>query len=998
MIKKLFKSFSLRLSFLLVFLALQLSAGAGEKLIRVLAIGNSFSEDAVENNLHELGMAQGTCIVVGNLYIGGCPLQRHWKNAETDAPAYRYRKVKADGSRQQLDNTPLSTALKDEPWDYISMQQASGYSGQYETFEPYLKNLIAYVKKLAPRAKIIWHETWAYQHNSTHGAFPSYGCNQTTMFNRIVEAAQQAMKDNGIKIVVPSGTAIQDARTTFIGDNMNRDGYHLNKSYGRYTAACTWVETLTGKSVVGNSYKPQGVSDDLARAAQLSAHAAVQNPWKVTDLSSVKATTLSYTDPTVPVDLRVQDLLSKMTLEEKIMQLNQYTLGRNDNKNNVGKETENIPAEIGSLIYFGTDPALRNAMQQRAMNNSRLHIPIVFAFDVIHGFRTVFPIPLAQACSFNTSLSKLSCSVAAQEARSSGIEWTFSPMIDVSRDPRWGRIAESYGEDPYVNAAFATAAVQGYQGKSLADSLSIAACLKHYIGYGASEAGRDYVYTEISRQSLWDTYIPPYRAGISAKAASVMSSFNNFSGIPVTANRYLLHDVLRYKLGFQGPVVSDWGAIAQLKAQRSAADLSAASMQAMNAGVDIDMMSHAYDTKLKALVDSGKVSLTTIDDATSRVLKMKFNLGLFEHPYTAVVADSLRFLRPESKALAEQLAEESIVLLKNDNNMLPLNNIRRLAVVGPLATVRHDLLGCWWGRGRDRDIMPLLDAIKNEFGDRTQINYARGCDFDGSDQSGFKEAVKLASKSDAVVLCLGEKGNWSGENQSRASIALPDVQLQLLNAIHQTGKPVIVVLSNGRPMDLHNVVPLADAIVEMWQPGIAGGTPVARILSGKVNPSGRLAATFPLTLGQVPVYSSRRPSARATQGLYHDIDSQPLYPFGYGLSYTTFRYGKPVVSRTSLSSKDSFTIDVPVTNTGSCDGKLSVLGFIQAPYSLPTRPGKELRFFDKKEIKQGQTVVFHFKLKVKNDLGFVDETGNTFVTPGTYRLLVGDQKCEVTVK
>ena len=627
-----FKSFPLRLSFLLFFLLLQLSAGAKHHVLRILAIGNSFSEDAVENNLHELGMEQGTCIIVGNMYIGGCSLQRHWTNAENDIPAYRYRKVKADGSKQQLDNTRLSTALRDERWDYVSLQQASGLSGRYETFEPYLKNLMAFVKRFAPHAKIIWHETWAYQHNSTHGAFQDYDCNQTTMFNRIVEAAQQAMKDNSIKIVAPSGTAIQNARTTFIGDNMNRDGYHLNKSYGRYTAACVWFETLTGKSVIGNTYKPQGLSDDLIRVAQMSAHAAVECPWTVTDLSKIKALTLSYTDPNVPIDLRVQDLLSKMTIDEKIMQLNQYTLGRNDNRNNVGKEIDNIPAGIGSLIYFGTDPTQRNQMQRRAMNDTRLHIPIVFAFDVIHGFRTVFPIPLAQACSFNPELTKLSCNVAAQESRSSGIEWTFSPMIDVSRDPRWGRIAESYGEDPYVNAVFAKAAVRGYQGNSLTDSLSIAACLKHYIGYGASEAGRDYVYTEISRQTLWDTYLPPYRAGIAAGAASIMSSFNNFSGIPVTANRYLLHDVLRYKLGFKGPIISDWGAITQLRDQRAANDLTTASMQAINAGVDIDMMSHAYDTRLKELVENGKVTPATINDATSRVLKMKFRLGLFKHP------------------------------------------------------------------------------------------------------------------------------------------------------------------------------------------------------------------------------------------------------------------------------------------------------------------------------------------------------------------------------
>lgn len=986
-----------RHTLLLLALMVAVAVGAKDRTIRVLAIGNSFSEDAVENNLHELGEAQGTCIIVGNLYIGGCPLQRHWDNAQYDRPAYRYRKVDAEGKRQQHDNTRLSTALQDEHWDYISLQQASGLSGQYETYEPYLKQLIAYVKKYQPKAKIIWHQTWAYQHNSSHGAFPNYDCNQLTMYYRIVSASQQAMRDNGIKIVVPSGTAIQNARTTFIGDNMNRDGYHLQLQYGRYTAACTWVETLTGQSVVGNTYRVKGMSDDLVRATQQAAHAAVVQPWAITDLSAIRPQSVIYTDKTAPVALRVQDLLSRMTLEEKVMQLNQYTLGTNNNENNRGVEVKNIPAETGSLIYFGTDAALRNRMQQHAVNDSRLHIPIVFAHDVIHGFRTVAPIPLAQACSFNPELTRQACRVAAQESRMSGVDWTFSPMIDVSRDPRWGRIAESYGEDPYLNGVFGAAAVKGYQGNALADSLSIAACLKHYVGYGASEAGRDYVYTEISKQTLWDTYLPPYRKAINTGAATVMSSFNNFDGTPVTANSYLLRQVLRRKLGFQGPVVSDWGAIMQLQAQGSAKDLSTAGEQAMKGGVDIDMMSHSYDKYLAQLVKDGKVDSTLVDDAVARLLKLKFDLGLFEHPYTTETPDSQRFLRPESRAAAEQLAEESVVLLKN-NGILPLTNSKRLAVVGPLAEARKDLLGCWWGHGRETDVTSLLDAMKTVFGPDVRIDYARGCDYDGSDQSGYAQAKAIAAKADAVVLCLGERGNWSGENQSRASIALPEVQLQLLQTLKKTGKPIIVVLSNGRPLQLDGVEPLADAIVEMWQTGIVGGTPTARILKGEVNPSGRLSATFPYTGGQIPIYYNRRTSARATQGFYHDLTSDPLYSFGYGLSYTTYQYGAPTVSKTTLTANDRFTVDIPVTNTGAYDGKHAVLGFVQCPYAKLTRPVKELRFFDKKEIKTGQTVVYHFNLQVNRDLGFVNDEGNTVVEPGTYRLLIGDQTITLNVK
>lgn len=982
---------------LLLALMVSMTVGAKQRTIRVLAIGNSFSEDAVENNLRELGEAQGTCIIVGNMYIGGCPLQRHWDNAQNDRPAYRYRKVDADGKRQQHDNTRLSTALQDEHWDYVSLQQASGLSGQYATFEPYLRQLIAYVRQYAPKARLIWHQTWAYQHNSSHAAFPNYDCDQMTMYSHIVSAARQAMRDNGIRIVVPSGTAIQNARTTFIGDNMNRDGYHLQLQYGRYATACAWVETLTGQSVVGNTYRAKGMSDDLVRATQEAAHAAVTQPWAITDLSAIRPQRIIYTDKTAPVALRVQDLLSRMTLEEKVMQLNQYTLGTNNNENNCGVEVKNIPAGIGSLIYFGTDAALRNRMQRHAVNDSRLHIPIVFAHDVIHGFRTVAPIPLAQACSFNPGLTRLSCRVAAQESRMSGVDWTFSPMIDVSRDPRWGRIAESYGEDPYLNGVFGAAAVSGYQGKSLSDSLSIAACAKHYVGYGASEAGRDYVYTEISRQTLWDTYLPPYRQAVSAGAATVMSAFNNFDGTPVTANSYLLRQVLRRKLGFQGPVVSDWGAIMQLQAQGSAKDLRTAGGQAMNSGVDIDMMSHSYDKYLAQLINDGKVAQPLVDDAVARVLKLKFDLGLFEHPYTAETPDSLRFLRPESRAIAGQLAEESVVLLKN-NGILPLVNSKRLAVVGPLATARKDLLGCWWGHGRETDVTSLLDAMRTVFGQNVRIDYARGCDFDGDDQSGFAGARAIAAKADAIVLCLGEHGNWSGENQSRASIALPEVQLRLLQTLHKTGKPIIVVLSNGRPLQLDRVEPLADAIVEMWQTGVAGGTPTARILKGAVNPSGRLAVTFPSTGGQIPIYYNRRPSARANQGFYHDTTSEPLYGFGYGLSYTTYQYGEPTVSKTTLSAGDRFTLDVPVTNTGAYDGKHAVLGFVQCPYARLTRPVKELRFFDKKEIKKGQTVVFHFNLQVSRDLGFVNDEGNAVVESGTYRLLIGDKTITLNVK
>lgn len=379
------------------------------------------------------------------------------------------------------------------------------------------------------------------------------------------------------------------------------------------------------------------------------------------------------------------------------------------------------------MIYFATDPELRNRMQRHAMEDSRLGIPILFGYDAIHGFRTIFPIPLAQACSWNPALVEQGCRVSAQECRMSGVDWTFSPMIDVSRDPRWGRVAECYGEDPYANGVFAQAAVKGYQGNSLAAATSVAACLKHYVGYGASEAGRDYVYTEISRQSLWDTYLLPYEMGVKAGAATIMSSFNDISGTPGSANYYTLTEVLRHRWHFSGMVVSDWAAIQQLKSQGMAKNLKEAGALALTAGLDMDMMSHSYDAYLESLVTEGKVSMAVIDEAVRRVLRVKFQLGLFENPYTPVSKPAARFLLQQSLQVASDITSESMVLLKN-SGILPLQSAKKIAVVGPMADNAHDLLGCWWGHGEDQDIQKLLAGIQKEFAGTSEVRYAKGCD------------------------------------------------------------------------------------------------------------------------------------------------------------------------------------------------------------------------------------------------------------------------------
>ena len=609
----------------------------------------------------------------------------------------------------------------------------------------------------------------------------------------------------------------------------------------------------------------------------------------------------AYKDAGRPVEERVSDLLSRMTLEEKVMQLNQYTLGRNDNANNVADPVDKIPAEIGSLIYFDTSPELRNRLQKKAIEQSRLGIPVLFGYDVIHGFRTTYPISLAQACSWNPALVKQAAEVAAQEARMSGVEWTFSPMIDVARDGRWGRVSEGYGEDPYANAVYGVAAVEGYQGDNLADSRRVAACLKHFVGYGASEAGRDYVYTEISRQTLWDTYIPPYQAGIEAGAATVMSCFNDISGTPGTANPYILTEVLKERWAHDGFVVSDWAAIEQLRSQGVAADRKEAAEKAFNAGV------------------------------------------------------------------------------------------------GPMAQNRLHLLGAWSAHGREEDAVSLFAGLENEYRGRAELLYARGCDFDGEDRSGFREAVAAAAAADVVVLCLGEKKQWSGENASRSTIALPEIQEQLAAELAQTGKPLVLVLSSGRPLELCRLEPLCGAMVQMWQPGIRGGNPLAGILSGRINPSGRLAMTFPRSTGQIPIYYNRRQSGRTHQGKYQDIPSTPLYEFGHGLSYTTFEYGDLRPSATTLRRGEKVTVEVSVTNTGGMDGAETVHWFISDPVCRISRPVRELKHFEKQPIHRGETRTFRFEIDPEKDLSFTDGDGNRFLEPGDYFILVKDKKVKLTL-
>lgn len=702
-----------------------------------------------------------------------------------------------------------------------------------------------------------------------------------------------------------------------------------------------------------------------------------------------------YKDAGRTVDERVADLLSRMTLEEKILQLNQYILGENSNVNNIGEVSDTFIPGIGSYIYFNDNAVLRNSLQRRELEVSRLGIPLLFGFDVIHGFRTIFPIPLAQACSWNPELVGQACAVAAQEARMSGVEWVFSPMIDVARDGRWGRVAEGYGEDPYATSVFAVAAVGGYQGSDLSSPRSVAACLKHFVGYGLSQGGRDYEATDVSPQALWDTYLPPYEAGVCAGAATVMSAFNDINGTPATANHYLLTEVLKEKWDFGGFVVADWNAVEQLISQGVAADKKEAAYKAFAAGVDMDMKDFCYKDHLGALVAEGKIPVARIDEAVANILALKFRLGLFEQPYTEELPEDERILLPYNKEVATRVAEESMVLLKNDNGLLPLR-AKTVAVIGPMADNKEHMLGSWAAHGRVENVEgSIYDNLHKEFGKKTRFLYAAGCGFDDDDRSGFADARAIAEQADVLVLCLGEKNAWSGENASRSTLALPAIQEALLQDMKKTGKPIVLVLSNGRPLELCRIEPLCDAIVEMWQPGIMGGKALAGILSGRINPSGKLSITFPLTTGQVPIYYNTRQSARPFQGKYQDIPTEPLYAFGHGLSYTTFEYGDLYLPKDTIRKNEKLRLEIQVTNAGNFDGKETVHWFVSDPTCSISRPVKELKFFEKQFIEAGTCRTFYFELIPEHDLSFVNAQGERFLETGTYYVMVKDKKIKL---
>lgn len=705
-----------------------------------------------------------------------------------------------------------------------------------------------------------------------------------------------------------------------------------------------------------------------------------------------------YKDSTQPTNLRVENLLKQMTFEEKLEQMNLLPIGRSNNENNVQeKKLQTLSPLTGAYIFSSDDPAWANKIQKKAVEESRLGIPVLLGMDVIHGFRTIFPISLGQACSWNPDLVYDASRVAAKEAYLSGLRWTFSPMIDVARDSRWGRISESYGEDPYANSVFGVATVKGYQGENLSDKYSIAACMKHFAGYAYSQGGRDYYPTEVSDLSMWETVFPPYKACVDAGAATIMSSFNDLNGTPTTTSRELLTDILKVKWNFKGFVVSDWGSIQQILNQRFAADRLEAGAKALAAGTDMDMSDGIYTEYMAEALERGLVNMEMIDDAVRRILTVKFNLGLFENPYVEVVEE--RYLEPESIELAEKLAQESMVLLKNENSILPLKkSVKSIALVGVMADDSENIIGSWTCSGRPDDVVTVLDGLQNEYGKDVKINYVSGAELRDNSKLSMPALRSAISKSDVVVVALGESRRWSGENGSVASIALPAEQEQIVFEAKKLGKPIILLLSSGRPLELARLEPLADAIIQMWQPGTRGGNAVAGIISGRVNPEGRLAITFPYVTGQTPVYYNHRANARiAPQGNYSDVRTTPLYNFGDGLSYSNFEYSEITLSKSEISKGDIIKATVTVKNNSKVDGAETLFWFVDDPVASVSQPVKKLKYFEKAQIKAGEQREFTFEIDPVRDLSFVDSKGNVHTEAGEFYILVKDKRVKLVL-
>lgn len=711
-------------------------------------------------------------------------------------------------------------------------------------------------------------------------------------------------------------------------------------------------------------------------------------------------------DTNQELENKINSILSKLSLSEKIGQMMQVPGNfASDSNQLIYLVKEGL---IGSVINE-VDPRIINKLQKIAVNESKHGIPLIIGRDVIHGFKTIFPIPLAQAASWNPGLIEKSAHNAASEARSAGVNWTFSPMIDVSRDPRWGRVAEGYGEDPYLTGIMGNATIRGYQGNRLSDKDRMAACAKHFAAYGAVEAGRDYNTVILSDQELRNVYLPPYKSAVDAGVATFMTSFNEINGVPSSGNKQLLTDLLRNEWGFHGFVVSDWTSIPEMINHGFATDESQSALLAANAGVDMEMSSTTYIDNLENLVKQNKMEIETIDQAVRNILKVKLQLGLFENPYvdikkTVVPNDS-------SLAMAQTLAEESLVLLKNENQTLPLStNIRKVAVIGPMANDRYEQLGTWVFDADTTMTITPLSAIRSMLGN-DKVTYLKTLSHSRDERTlDFEKARILASKADAVLVFVGEESILSGEAHGRANINLPGVQAELVKELHKTGKPIIAILMAGRPLSITNILPFASAVIYAWHPGTMGGPAIANAIFGKINPSGKLPISMPVSAGQCPIYYSKKNTGRPADYINwvpinkipvrapqtslgntsHHLDDgfEPLFPFGFGLSYTTFEYSNLRLSSETIPVNGSLIINVTIENKGKMDGFETVQLYVRDLTGSITRPVKELKGFKKINLKAGEKKELEFTLKA-DELAFYKSWNEKVVEPGAFNVWIG---------
>lgn len=724
-------------------------------------------------------------------------------------------------------------------------------------------------------------------------------------------------------------------------------------------------------------------------------------------------------------DAKIDSLMSLMTIEEKLGQLNLPAAG--DINTGLAQSTGIVSkikaGKVGGLFNIKTAEKIR-AIQKVAMEETRLKIPLLFGMDVIHGYKTVFPIPLGLSCTWDMELIEQSARIAAQEASADGISWTFSPMVDISRDPRWGRMAEGAGEDAYLGSEIAKAMVRGYQGDDLTASNTLMSCVKHFALYGASEAGRDYGTTDMSRQRMYNEYFPPYKAAVDAGAGSVMASFNEIDGIPATGNRWLMTEVLRDQWGFDGFVVSDYTGVTEMIEHGMGDSLQAATL-ALNAGIDMDMVSEAIPFQSAKALEMGKTTLEAIDQACRRILEAKFKLGLFDDPYKYCDPERKKtdIFTDANRAAARSIAAQSFVLLKNENNVLPLAKKGTIAVIGPLANNGANMTGSWSVAGDFKKTVSLLEGLQNVAGDKASILYAKGANVyedeslekrvsifgkptnrdNRSEEALRKEALSIARRSDVIIAALGEASEMSGESSSRTDIQIPAVQQRLLKELLKTGKPVVLVLNAGRPMALKWESENVPAILNIWFGGTEAGNATADVLFGDVNPSGKLSTTFPQNIGQVPIFYNYKNTGRPLpegqwfqkfKSNYLDVSNEPLYPFGFGLSYSQFEYGEVKASATSLIGDQKLRISVDVSNTGSVAGKEVVQLYIRDMVGSVTRPVKELKSFQKVEVEAGESNTVTFEVGIE-DLKFYNYDLAHVWEPGEFEMMVGGNSRDV---